>query len=223
MGNDNRDRALEIFSRVKPWLLIAAAAALAYECMRAQVHANWAVAQGTLMGILFLLAVAGMDWWRHQEKRAIRPELAALHQALKYLLLAFAIGIFAVTIVTIGMDRWKYHIVAKSLGTGILFAGGVFALGMLLGFLFGFPPAPSATTLTSGCCGPRDHGVFFRVWCSVWVCVDPIRISCRLAPSRPRCGGVAASGTLAELLARNRASARGRDAGSPARPAQICT
>lgn len=58
------------------------------------------------IGILFLLALAGVDWWReHIEKRVVAPELATLYQALKCLLLAFAIGIVAVMIVAVGTDR----------------------------------------------------------------------------------------------------------------------
>jgi len=147
MANDNRDRTMGIYSRLMPWLQIAVVALLAYVCMRAEARSKWYLAQGTFLGILFLLGVAGLDWWRREkERRPIRPELAALHQALKYLLLAFAIGIIAVMTVAVGQERWQRGIVAKSMGTGILFAGGTFAIGMLLGFLFGFPPALSATT-----------------------------------------------------------------------------
>jgi hypothetical protein len=123
-------------------LLIAAASVLAGVCIWAEKQENWALAQGAFIGVLFLLAVAGVDWWRkHKEKRPFPPELAVLHQALEYLLLAFAVGIVAVMIVAVGAERWQRHLVAKSLGTGILFAGGVFAVGALFGFLFGFPAA----------------------------------------------------------------------------------
>ncbi len=200
MAKDNRDRVSGVFSWLIPWLLIAAASALAGVCVWAETRqlwylahgtligilfllavagviwwheyhlepkvlliaaagllagvciwaekrANWELAQGAFIGILFLLAVAGVDWWRkHREKHTFPPELATLHQALEYLLLAFAIGIIAVMIVAVGIERWQRGIVAKSLGTGILFAGGVFAVGALFGFLFGFPAAAPGTS-----------------------------------------------------------------------------
>jgi hypothetical protein len=141
MANDNSDVAIGIIPRLRPWLLIATAAALAYVCVRAEAQSMWYVAQGSYVGILFLLALAGVDWWRlHREKSVVPPELSTLYQALKYLLLAFAVGMVAVMIVAVGTDRWQQGVVARSTGTGILFAGGTFAIGVLFGFLFGFPP-----------------------------------------------------------------------------------
>jgi len=145
MANDNREGTVGIFSQLIPWLLIAAVAALACVCVWAEAHAKLYVAQGTYIGILFLLVLAGVDWWHeHGEKRVVPPELVTLYQALKYLLLAFAIGVIAIMVVAAGIDRWDQGIVARSAGTGILFAGGTFAIGVLFGFLFGFPPAPSS-------------------------------------------------------------------------------
>ena len=147
MANENRDGKRWIFSWLMPWLLVVIAAALARVCIGAEAHGEWYLAQGTYMGILFLLALAGVIWWReHHTEPKVRPELETLYQALRYLLLSFVIGIIAVMIVTSGMERWQEGIVAKSAGTGILFAGGTFAIGMLFGFLFGFPPTPSSST-----------------------------------------------------------------------------
>ena len=146
MANANVDATRGTFSRLKPWLLIAGAAALACVCVWAEARSKWYLAQGAYIGILFLLALAGMDWWReHREKRVVPPDLCTLYQALRYLLLAFAVGIIAVMIVAVGTDRWQQGVVARSAGTGILFAGGTFAVGMLFGFLFGFPPTPSSS------------------------------------------------------------------------------
>ena len=61
MANDNRDRTMGIYSRLMPWLLIAVVALLAYVCMRAEARSKWYLAQGTFLGILFLLGVAGLD------------------------------------------------------------------------------------------------------------------------------------------------------------------
>ena len=135
-------------STLRRWLLIAVAAVLACACVWAEAHNKLHVAQGTYVGTLFVLAVAGVDWWREHPRQTdtFPPEQDRLYQALKYLLLAFGIGIVAVMIVAVGMDHWEQGIVAKSTGTGILFAGGTFAIGMLFGFLFGFPPADSSAT-----------------------------------------------------------------------------
>ncbi len=149
MANDDNPNGAGVgfLARIGPWALIALAAALASVCVWAEEQSNWYLAQGAFIGSLILLALAGADWWRkHRETRVVPPELASLNQALKCLLLAFAIGIIAVLIVSIGKDRWEQGIVARSAGTGILFAGGTFAIGVLFGFLFGFPPTPSSTT-----------------------------------------------------------------------------
>ena len=151
MANDNPDGTLGNLSGRTPWLLIAAAGVLAGVCIWAETYSRMYLAQGTFIGILLLLAVVGVDWWRrHKENRVVPPELATLYQALGYLLMAFAIGIIAVIVVAVGHERWQQGIVAKSMGTGILFAGGTFALGMLLGFLFGFPAASSGSAPQPG-------------------------------------------------------------------------
>ncbi len=41
-------------------------------------------------------------------------------------------------------EHWVDKIVAKTAGVGILFAGSAFIVGVLLGFIFGFPPSPSS-------------------------------------------------------------------------------
>ena len=146
MANENRDGTWWTFSRLMPWLLLAVAAALARVCIVAEEAWKWYRAQAALIGILFLLTLMGVDWWsKHVKKRWVPPELRTLYQALQCILLAFAIGIIAVLIVAVGTDRWVDGIVAKSAGKGILFAGATFAMGMLLGFLFGFPPAPNSS------------------------------------------------------------------------------
>ncbi len=99
------------------------------------------------MGILFLLVLAGVDWWRkNRPKRALPLEAETYHQALQYLLLVLAAGILGIMINALRYDHWVYGIVAKTAGVGILFAGSAFIVGVLIGFLFGFPPAPSATS-----------------------------------------------------------------------------
>lgn len=147
MANDNHDGTMGIFFRLTLWLVIPAAGVLAGVCIWAETRGWLYLAQGTYVGIVFLLGLAGLNFWlEYHIKREVRPELETLYQALKYLLLAFMVGIIAVMIVTAGTGRWQQGIVAKSAGTGILFAGGTFAVGVLFGFLFGFPPTPSSST-----------------------------------------------------------------------------
>jgi hypothetical protein len=146
MTNNNRDGTRGILACPTLWLVIAAAVVLAGFCIWAETRRWLYLAQGTYLGIVFLLAAAGVNLWREYMKREVRLELETLYQALRYLLLAFVLGIIAVLIVSAGSDRWMEGIVAKSSGKGILFAGATFAIGVLLGFLFGFPPAPSSST-----------------------------------------------------------------------------
>ncbi|HMD85246.1 MAG TPA: hypothetical protein VKO18_11180 [Terriglobia bacterium] len=144
MTKRDLDNTLGTRSRVWPWLFVGFAGALALVCIRAEGFHQWYLAQGTCIGILFLLAMAGVDWWRqHRVKRALPPDAETYHQALQYLLLVLAAGMMGIMINALRYDHWVYGIVAKTAGVGILFAGSAFIVGVLIGFLFGFPPAPS--------------------------------------------------------------------------------
>jgi hypothetical protein len=86
MANDRRDRILRDFSRIVPWLLIALAALLARVYIRAERQSDWFLAQGAFIGILFLLAVAGVILWREHRgdlKRVLDSplQLAGLAQS----------------------------------------------------------------------------------------------------------------------------------------------
>jgi hypothetical protein len=156
------DNTLGTRSRVTPWLLVAGAGALAIVCVRAEELREWFLAQGSYIGVLFLLALAAVDWWRqHRVKRVVSPAAATYYQALQYLLLVIAAGIVGVIVNAVRYDHWVYGIVAKTAGVGILFAGSAFIVGALLGFLFGFPPAPSSSSpgvQTSGA-QPKSQGL----------------------------------------------------------------
>ena len=146
MAKENPHHNTDFSSGAGLWVLIALAAVLGCVCVWAETNSMWYWAQGACIGILFLLGMAIVDWWReHRVKRPVPPEVSTYYQALEFLLLAIAIGIIGVMIVACGADRWQKGIVAKSAGTGILFAGASFAVGVLFGFLFGFPPTPSST------------------------------------------------------------------------------
>jgi len=159
MANGNSQCRVGTLSGIQRWLLIASAGVLASVCMWAEAHSRWYWAQGTYIGILFVLATVGADWWRERRgKRVVPPEVTTYYEALEYLLLALAIGIIAIMIVAVGTDRWQQGIVAKSAGTGILFAGATFAIGVLFGFLFGFPPAGNAAPAAATTLGATTPG-----------------------------------------------------------------
>jgi hypothetical protein len=133
--------------RLGTWLLVAVAAALAVGCIWAEVCSQWYLSQGACIGLLFLLLVVGADWWRqHRPQRVLSAEGETYYQVLQYLLLVLAVGVIGVMINALRYDHWMDGIVAKTAGVGILFAGSNFIIGVLLGFLFGFPPAASGTS-----------------------------------------------------------------------------
>lgn len=179
MTKSDSDNTLGILSRVGLWLLLAIAGVLAGVCIWAEERSLWYVAQGACIAILFLLVLAGVDWWRqHRARRVLPPDAETYYQALHYLLLVLAAGIIGVMLNAIRYDHWVHSIVAKTAGTGILFAGSAFIVGVLLGFLFGFPPAPSGSSsqtagqtsggqsqnqslpVSSGTAGPQSTSVF---------------------------------------------------------------
>lgn len=141
------DQTRSRFSWVSPWLLVGVGAALAVVCVRGEELSEWYVAQGAFVGIVFLFVLAGVDWWRqHRAKTVVPPEVQTYYQGLQYLLLALGVGFISILIIAVGKEHWQSGIVARSAGTGILFGGSTFAVGVLLGFLFGFPPAPSSNS-----------------------------------------------------------------------------
>jgi hypothetical protein len=128
-------------------VLVAVAGVLAFLCILAEERSQWYRAQGAYIGILLLLVLAGVDWWReHRVKRVVPPEIATYYQALQYLLLVVAGGIIGIMFNAVRYEHWVQGIVAKTAGVGILFAGSAFIVGVLLGVLFGFPPAASSSS-----------------------------------------------------------------------------
>lgn len=147
MTKRDSENTLDTLTCVRPWLLVAVAGVLAAVCIWAEGLKNWYLAQGACIGILFLLALAGLDSWRQRRaRRVLPPDAETYYQALHYLLLVLAAGIIGVMINALRYEHWVHSIVAKTVGTGILFAGSAFIIGVLLGFLFGFPPASSGSS-----------------------------------------------------------------------------
>ena len=111
----------------------------------AEQRQYWLVAQASVGAALLLLALSVWVWW---QKRNRHPHLSAAahvyHEALRKVLLCVAIGIAALILNGIRIDRWRYGQVAQAVGYGILFAGAAFISGVMLGYLFGLRPAGAA-------------------------------------------------------------------------------
>lgn len=127
-----------------PWLLVIAAG-MAVVLVWGEWQKNWFLAQASLITILLLLAFAVWCWWQAR----IRPsdlsvKAAVYHQAVEKLLWCVAIGLVAMISIASQWEHWKYGIVCRAIGYGILIAGATFISGVLLGYLFGLRPTDSA-------------------------------------------------------------------------------
>jgi len=132
-------------------LSVAGAGVLAVVLARAQEHRYWYEAQGASFGVLFLLVVAGIDYWcRHRVRPVLSPEAETYARALRYLLLVVAAGIIIVVLDAVRIDHWMEGIVAKAAAAALLLAGGAFMIGVFLGFLFGFPSKAEAGAAGTG-------------------------------------------------------------------------
>ena len=142
---------MHALDRVKPWLLVAAAGVLAAVLALAEERGQWHVAQVAYFGILFLLLLGGIDWWRkHRAKPVFSPDIETYVRALQSLMLVVAAGIIVVMLDAVRLDHWKEGIVAKAAAAAMLLAGGAFMIGVFLGFLFGFPSKAEAGTIRTG-------------------------------------------------------------------------
>ena len=151
MTKHHFDNTLGTLSRVRPWLLVAAAGAFAVVCIRAEELRQWYSAQGSCIGMLFLLALAGVGWWhQHRVERVLSPDAETYYQALQYLLLVVAAGIIVVMLDALRYQHWMHGIVARTAVGGTLMAGGAFMVGVLLGFSLGFPSRADAGTIRTG-------------------------------------------------------------------------
>lgn len=140
MTEPNTNRTEKMSARVAPWILLAIALLLAWACVTAEERGHWFQAQVSLSIILALVFLAG--WARFRERRTKRlepPEVATYRQTLDRLLFFAAAGVAAILFNSIRYQHWVEGLVARSAGFGVLVAGAAFIVGVLIGFLFGFP------------------------------------------------------------------------------------
>lgn len=123
-----------------PWLLVFAAG-MALPLVWGEWQKNWVVAQASLITILLLLAFAAWCWWQARIRLSdLSVKAAIYHQAIEKLLWCVAIGLVAMISIAAQWEHWKYGIVCRAIGYGILIAGATFISGVLLGYLFGLRP-----------------------------------------------------------------------------------
>jgi hypothetical protein len=128
------------------WPLPAVPVMLAFLTAIALVWAEdrqyWLMAQASVVIILLLLSLSAWLWWEKKNKHQHYSATAHVyHRAIQKLLLCVAIGITALVLNGIRIDRWRTGFVAQALGYGILFAGAAFISGVMLGYLFGLRPS----------------------------------------------------------------------------------
>lgn len=140
MTEPDTDRIAKFFSQLGPWLLLVIAAILAFVCVAAEEHGRWFQAQVSLSVILVLFFLAGWVWFKSRRvRRSDSPEVATYRQTLDRLLFFAAAGIAAILFNSIRYEHWVEGLVARAAGFGVLVAGAAFIVGVLIGFLFGFP------------------------------------------------------------------------------------
>ncbi|MGA7561212.1 MAG: hypothetical protein WBW01_06275 [Terriglobales bacterium] len=135
-------------------LLVGVAAVL---LVRAEERFDYSTAQASLVAILLLLALMVWDWWKaNGEAPPSSPDAYVYYRAANRVLACVAVGLAAVILNASRWDRWRYKVVARSIGYGALVAGAFFIGGVLLGYLFGLRPASSSQGDSSES-PPRPH------------------------------------------------------------------
>ena len=117
-------------------------------CVIAEQHALWFQAQASLAAILVLLGLVAWNWW-HAQKSAFTPEAAPYRQTLHKLIVFVMVGVIAILLNAIRKEHWEQGLVSRAAGFGIPVAGCAFIVGVLFGFLFGFPSRPDTSRSSS--------------------------------------------------------------------------
>jgi hypothetical protein len=155
-GNNN-SAATKKPEKYSWWLLLVIAGIVAIPLVWAEERRDWLAAQASLVIILLLLALAAWTWWRTNDNTPEVSVAAAIYsRALHKLLVCVAIGIAAVILNAIREIHWEDGLVARAVGYGTLIAGCAFIAGVLLGFLFGVPPASDTPKTPAGSIQPSD-------------------------------------------------------------------
>lgn len=140
MTDPDTDRIAKLTSRVGPWIFLVIAAVLAFVCVGAEERSEWFQAQVSLSVIFVLFFLAGLVSLKARRvRRSDSPEVATYRQTLDRLLLFASFGIAAILFNSIRYEHWVEGLVARAAGFGVLVAGSAFIVGVLIGFLFGFP------------------------------------------------------------------------------------
>lgn len=148
-SDNKQSRSAKKVRKYFPLLLLLGSAGMVYPLLKAEEVKNWPVAQASLISILVLLAAALCFWWQAQDRIAdFSVAAATYHRALEKLLWCVAVGILAMIAVATQSKHWKYGIVSRAIGYGILIAGFCFIFGVLLGYLFGLRPTDNSEKLT---------------------------------------------------------------------------
>jgi hypothetical protein len=142
--NDKKSNASGWVDTYYRWLLLPSFL-MVIPLVWAEEHLCWLTAQASLMALLLLLALTLWCWWQTKNKPPdLSVEAAVYHQALEKLLWCVAVGLLAMISVATQWRHWKYGIVSRAIGYGILIAGFSFIFGVLLGYLFGLRPTNSS-------------------------------------------------------------------------------
>jgi hypothetical protein len=133
------------FNRGKTQLLVAAivlALVAAVILVWAEGRQSFQIAQASIVIILLLFSSAAWVWWEKRNERPhFSPTAHIYHRAIHKVLLCVAIGVNALVLNGIRIERWRNDLVAQSVGYGILFGGSAFICGVMLGYLFGLRPS----------------------------------------------------------------------------------
>ena len=133
-SDNKQSRSAKKVRKYFPLLLLLGSAGMVYPLLKAEEVKNWPVAQASLISILVLLAAALCFWWQAQDRIAdFSVAAATYHRALEKLLWCVAVGILAMIAVATQSKHWKYGIVSRAIGYGILIAGFCFIFGVLIG------------------------------------------------------------------------------------------
>jgi hypothetical protein len=137
--------------RKTEWVWVAAALTLVLVAtvvlVVAEGRRSWQVAQACAAIILLALSSSAWGWWESSNKpRHYSITAHVYHRAMRKVLWCVFIGINALMLNGIRIERWQCGVVAQAVGYGILVAGAAFICGIMFGYLFGLRPSGQQKT-----------------------------------------------------------------------------